>query len=349
MKNVIYIAGIGATGKSSVASSLSKKLGIPMISTDEIYWSIHEELVKKYPEIKTVHWGTLMLVENQKQYSDFNKLKERIYKVYLDKMGDSFIIEGFTLMYSEDRQLVEKIIGKHWMTFFLMGSSFGQWSRISLSKYGGDSLPTYDTYRNYVERINPPTHFYTIVDFKYPLTIDRVNYQKDDFTDKKWDALKMSNLERKTVLDCGCNDGWIGKYCLDAGAKYVLGLDNNWLYLEEARKKGVDTMLFDLEGISDFEGQFDVVLCLATLHHLENRETFIRNASRIAKELFVLEVPIWDNEEIALKYRRDQEVFVPTEKYVLYWLGKYFRKVEIVGKSVSPGDSSHRLIFKAYK
>ena len=45
MKNVIYIAGIGATGKSSVASSLSKKLGIPMISTDEIYWSIHEELV----------------------------------------------------------------------------------------------------------------------------------------------------------------------------------------------------------------------------------------------------------------------------------------------------------------
>lgn len=347
MRNIIYIAGIGATGKSSLASTLGKKLGIPMVSVDEVYRLLYEKLEKKYPLQKFSHWGELMLVDNQKKYPDFAKYKKEAYVEFLNSLKGDVVIEGFPLVYADDRLLIGEIIGPHWGTYFLLELSFEKWADVSSSKYGQDS--SYAVYRSYVNCFEPPEHFYTIKDFKYKLDIDRVEYQKVNFTDEKWKRMRMEKLTGKTVLDCGCNDGWIGKYCLDAGAKNVLGLDNNWLYLEEARKKGVDTRLFDLDEMYELGEQFDITLCLATLHHLKNMDVFIGDISRITKEMFVLEVPIWDNDEIAIKYRRDQGVFIPTSKFIIYWLGKYFKRVEIVGQSIPPGDDSYRLIFKAYK
>jgi tRNA (mo5U34)-methyltransferase len=98
-----------------------------------------------------------------------------------------------------------------------------------------------------------------------------------DFPSIKWSQIEHaipSDLTGATVLDVGCNGGFYSIEMKKRGAKYVLGIDVDDRYLNQARfaaeTLGVD---IDLRKCSIYladqlPGQFDYVLFMGVFYHL---------------------------------------------------------------------------------
>jgi SAM-dependent methyltransferase len=80
-------------------------------------------------------------------------------------------------------------------------------------------------------------------------------------------------LEGHRVLDLGCNAGFWSLAAVEAGADFVLGVDAQQVYIDQAKlvfeAKGVEPARFRFERgnifARDFDEQFDVVLCLGVM------------------------------------------------------------------------------------
>lgn len=92
---------------------------------------------------------------------------------------------------------------------------------------------------------------------------------------KKFQLLGLKKaVKDKTVIDLGCNEGYFSMACARAGAKYVLGIDNDLRFIANAKKiaqkgklKNVEFILGDVER-SAYTA--DVILLLGLGHHLEH-------------------------------------------------------------------------------
>lgn len=337
--NLIYITGVTSTGKTTAADKLGKYMDVPVIHIDHIYNIMGRKVGYKNP-------AELVFPEKWKQIDGYKDLKKDAFKHLLETEGkdrkDTVIIEGFTLFFQEEREMVESILNPNWITMFKLKPDFETWAKQRMKKYG--STPHYDSWLVLNKRFESPNHYYEIKDPDV-LQVHYLAYQKKGFTDIKWKALDLQNLEGKTILDAGCNEGMIGKWCLENGAKSVDGIDRNWRYLEIARQNGLNTHLMDLEDVSKLGKKYDIVLCLATMHYIWNKEKFIKEVSEMT-DRFVVEIPVL--EEAGLKCGKKHEVLIPTPDMMIFWLERYFDRAEIVGESPAP-DDSHRLVFKAYK
>lgn len=334
MRNVIYIGGITASGKTTVAAQLGQHLGLPVYQTDAAYSTIAKWLNYPQAEHLVVPW-------KWKEFPKFGALKHDAYRALLGEERGDFIIEGFCLYFEQDRQLISQVTGSSWPTYFQLKPPVGKWLEMAEKKFG--KTHSYKDYDQLQKHFEPPAHYYEISDPQV-LFAHHEPYQRTGFTDDKWERLQLGDLTGQTVLDLGCNAGWIGRYCLDAGAKQVVGIDCNWRYLEEARQRGLETKLLRLERLSEVEGQFDKVLCLATFHYLTDKEAFIKECARLCRQELILEVPVL--QEPGLKLGPKNHYYIPTPELVLQWLHKYFAQAQVIGESPAP-DDSHRLIFKA--
>jgi SAM-dependent methyltransferase len=333
---IYYLAGITAAGKTTLARQLADHLGIGVTGVDTVYSIIARRL--RYTKQEE-----LVLPEFWERFEKFGALKSDAYvEWFADKKGKDMVIEGFPLMFEQDRQLMQKALGEHEVTYFYYKPSVATWLERAYKKYGKPhSEKDWEKMNAYFE---PPKEYYEIKDENL-LFVHHEPYQRSGLTDKKWKILTV-NPKGKTVFDLGCNSGWIGKYCLERGAKDVLGVDYNWRYLDEARGRGLRTKLMRLEDISRLNETADITFCLATMHYILDKEKFIREVSEKTKELFVLEIPIlWED---GLKLGKKNHYFIPTKDLILEWLNKYFSKVEVVGETPAP-DDSRRLAFKAWK
>lgn len=337
--HVIYITGVTSTGKTTHADKLGEYMEVPVIHIDHIYNIIGRKAGYENP-------AALVFPEKWSKIENYKELKEDAFKHLLDTEGkdikDTVIIEGFTLFFKEERDMVEKILKPNWTTMFRLKPNFEKWVDQRIKKYG--KTPTYESWQALNKRFQAPEHHYDIKD-PSRLIVHYLEYQRKGFTDIKWNALQLQDLEGKTVLDAGCNEGMIGKWCLENGARSVDGIDRNWRYLEIARQNGLNTYLMDLEDILSLEKKYDIVLCLATMHYIWNKEKFIRQVSIITNR-FVVEIPVL--QESGLKCGKKHEILIPTPDMMMFWLERYFDRAEIVAESPAP-DDSHRLVFKAYK
>lgn len=342
MRKVIYISGITSSGKTTAAIKLGEFLNLPVFKADDVYSMIARELGHEKQE-------QLVMPEFWKKFEGFGQLKIKYYKELLKDVEGDFIIEGFPLFFEQDRQIIEKIVGEHFATHFKMTIPFTIWKEWVDNKIGGNHKESDYVYLN--KFFEAPKHFYTIKDAK-ELFVTGDLYQRTGFTDKKWEllALKPSDLADKTIIDLGCNSGWIANNCLLNGAKEATGVDYNWRYLDQAREKGIKPIYSDLDKF-EFDKKYDIVICLATFHYVRDKELLLKKIAEATNEMFVLEMPIYkdDQDSIAL-YLHDTtqcQYFIPTIKLIILWLNKYFKNIEI-SNSVAP-DNSFRLIFKCYK
>lgn len=333
---IYYLAGATATGKTTLARKLAKHLGVGVTGVDTVYSIIARKL--RYTKQEE-----LVLPEFWERFEKFGALKHDAYKEWFaDKQGKDMVIEGFPLFFEQDRQLLREVLGEHDETYFYYKPPTDVWLERASKKYGKPHSATdYIAMTKYFE---PPKDYYEINDDNL-LFVHHDPYQRSGLTDKKWKMLNVKTTGKK-VFDLGCNSGWIGKYCLDNGASDALGVDYNWRYLDEARKRGLRTKLMRLEDIATLDETADITFCLATMHYILDKEKFIREVAEKTNKLFVLEIPIlWEE---GLKLGKKNHYFIPTKDLVLEWLNKYFSKVEVVGETPAP-DDGRRLAFKAWK
>ncbi|GAB4339719.1 MAG: hypothetical protein Kow0099_15060 [Candidatus Abyssubacteria bacterium] len=110
----------------------------------------------------------------------------------------------------------------------------------------------------------------------------------------------------------------------------------NLLYPEEDDKLGDET--------------FDYGLLMAVLHHMSHPYRVIEKLSKRITNVLICEVIVSGKlGKHKFVLRPKYKDIVPTERCMEFILGSFFRKVEKVGRSVSPGDDSKRIIYKAYK
>jgi tRNA (mo5U34)-methyltransferase len=104
---------------------------------------------------------------------------------------------------------------------------------------------------------------------------------------------------KSRALDLACSEGWFAQRLLDWGAGEVLGIDvrpqsvrraelvRDYLGLDAARLRftAADALALHAEEL----GQFDVVLCLGLIYHVENPMGLLRLARSLTGSLCVIE------------------------------------------------------------
>jgi SAM-dependent methyltransferase len=84
------------------------------------------------------------------------------------------------------------------------------------------------------------------------------------------------------ILDLGCGDGALTEKLAQAGA-LVTGADNSEPLLAAARKRGLDVIFKDGQGL-DFGPEFDAVFSNAALHWMTRAEDVVKGVARALKK-----------------------------------------------------------------
>ena len=121
-----------------------------------------------------------------------------------------------------------------------------------------------------------------------------------EVTDQVWPALLVEfggSLDGLRVLDLASNAGGFSIEAAKSGAAYVLGVDIVEHYVEQAtflaRALGLDGVEFRHMRVQDLDpgevGQFDVVLCLGLLYHLDDPVGVMRRVSSLTRRALVVD------------------------------------------------------------
>ena len=135
---------------------------------------------------------------------------------------------------------------------------------------------------------------------KGPYSFSSVHNFTDNFKiDSEWDSEKKwhrmesyLNLEDKTVLDIGCNNGYFLFQCLQKKVKLAYGIDPvyryylQYLFIKEILYPENQNLHFDLLGVEDlflFKKKIDVVFCMGILYHHTDPISILKNVHRALK------------------------------------------------------------------
>jgi len=173
-----------------------------------------------------------------------------------------------------------------------------------------------------------------------------------------------SDLNGKTVLDIGCNEGFFSFECEKRGANVIgIELDKNWFQKALKRKNKISSFVNflneDWNSLPSLNYKFDIILFLAAFHYIKNNQLqILRNIFEKMKKngLLILEVGIIDKNEgtflIENVKRPVGDVCQFTNKFTLEKLLKDsgFNNTQFYGKSVQLlGDDVPRYVVHATK
>ena len=101
-----------------------------------------------------------------------------------------------------------------------------------------------------------------------------------------------SDMRGKTVLDVGCYNANIAKYCVSKGARKVVAIDAypRQSTVDDAKKIGFTFITCDV--LSErflMLPQFDIVVCAGVLYHVDNIPFFLARLRLVTKEILFLE------------------------------------------------------------
>ncbi|MEI3607057.1 class I SAM-dependent methyltransferase [Pseudogracilibacillus sp. SE30717A] len=122
----------------------------------------------------------------------------------------------------------------------------------------------------------------------------------NDFIEQPAIKSIVPNMKGKSVLDLGCGDGHFSKYCIENGAKKVIGIDISTNMIERAKKingdKHIEYICVPMEDLKLTNQQFDLVISSLSIHYVEDYSALIRNINRLLKSngefIFSTEHPI---------------------------------------------------------
>lgn len=119
----------------------------------------------------------------------------------------------------------------------------------------------------------------------------------------------MAEIRGKSVLDLGCAEGCVLKRAIEDGCGEAVGYELNDAFVDVARKVLSGTpgrvVRFDLNALDDIKlkVRYDVVLALAILHKLHSPVDAVAVMARIARDLFVVRLPVGSTGFFQSKHR----------------------------------------------
>jgi SAM-dependent methyltransferase len=113
-------------------------------------------------------------------------------------------------------------------------------------------------------------------------------------------GLYGGTLEGKRVLDLGCSAGFWALQAIEAGAEFVLGIDNQDTFIDQAElvfeAKGIDPSRYRFQRGDIFASRpqehFDVVLCLAMMNQVSQPVELFELMSQTGAELLLVETEL---------------------------------------------------------
>lgn len=122
----------------------------------------------------------------------------------------------------------------------------------------------------------------------------------NDFVEQPAIKSAISDLKGKTILDLGCGSGQFAKYCIEAGASQVTGIDISTNMIEQANKENkhekIDYICIPIEDLVLDNQKFDLIISSLAVHYIEDYSALIKKISGFLNEngefIFSTEHPI---------------------------------------------------------
>jgi SAM-dependent methyltransferase len=186
---------------------------------------------------------------------------------------------------------------------------------------------------------------------------------------QKFNSLHIQEheLQNKSILDIGCNEGYFCFKAAELGAKKVIGIDYNkkWIKLAEERNQ-YDNVSFVCENVSFLKiissESFDIVFLFSALHYMSGPQDRIDEVPIVLREIsriltfggiLIFEGGIIDNNDanwVETKRPVGDTVYFPSAKKLQNIFHSHFGLFHYVGTSVAQsGDNVRRHVYKAYK
>lgn len=324
MKIAFWFVGSTCAGKSKYSVSVVDKLGASRKNLDLVF-----DIQDIYDTDKRLAYGRMF-----------------------GNMDDLIVIDGIVpFNREEDMSIVMDIIKDYKIIYVLIAPDYDKWlknvdSRKMESPEFIVKTMTESEYDEYNQKFRDRLERFIEIKKEEDLEIiseeqiRNLRYQHAGFTDIKWAQLKI-DPKGKTILDLGCSSCQYESFFIDAGATKYHGLDINFSYLINENAE-----LFNLNELEKWNDTYDIVVCTSVFHYIKEKEKFIKECSRITKELCVLEIPLdkGTGKELCLGSRN---LYFPTRGLFEEWLGKYFSSFECIGESIVE-DGSYRLIYHCF-
>jgi len=113
-------------------------------------------------------------------------------------------------------------------------------------------------------------------------------------------AIMGGSLRGRRVLDLGCNAGFWSLLALEAGAGFVLGIDSQQTYIDQANlvfeAKGIDPASHRFEHANvlecDLDEDFDIVLCLGVMEHVARPFELLERIANVGAKVVVIDTAL---------------------------------------------------------
>jgi len=242
-----------------------------IIHNKKFFETFYSKLVtKRSPHMKESMDSSNKLFDLAKNGDYLESISEDILKLvlqYLVKERPFFIIEGY---YFGEKRKIRKNIEKLCEQVNYLGCFHNRTDSSFYYEYDGIKLTTIDEIQRKIKQdIFPSRQSYQYFESS---CVDNSR------ADSKLTKLGIpENLDNKTVLDIGCNEGFFSFECEKRGAK-VIGLekDEYWYNLAMKRKNELSSFVNFLNEnwncLSDLNYKFDLVLFLGAFHYLKNNQ-----------------------------------------------------------------------------
>lgn len=123
-----------------------------------------------------------------------------------------------------------------------------------------------------------------------------------------------SEIKQMSIVDIGCYDGYILQQLSDLPFKKMVGIEPRQKNIDKGKsirkilgiKEKVQFKKNTLEGLAN--QQFDIVLCIGVLHHVESISTAIRKLDSLCKKILILENLCIPSQHITDSFKVDIEM-----------------------------------------
>lgn len=125
------------------------------------------------------------------------------------------------------------------------------------------------------------------------------------------EIVRLAAPAGKTILEAGCNEGFLSKALLEAGG-IVTSLDNDPAMIEKcAEMFGIAAVLGDINKLHYDDQSFDIAIGGEVIEHIVNPGLGLSELFRVAREKVIISLPLGP-----------------------YWLGEVTHKWQISGQTI---------------